>query len=580
MKALQYLNKYFVKYRKLLILGTVLTVVARLFALQVPRLIGNSLEAVELHIKQAHDTGGSIQRTLVLNILIIIGAAIISGAFTFLMRQTIINVSRFIEFDLKNEIFSQYLKLNQRFYKNHRTGDLMSRISEDVSKARMYFGPALMYGINTITLFAVVITYMFSVAPELSAYTIIPLPILSILVYRLSKLINVRSAKVQVMLSKMSAFSQEIFSGISVIKSYNIQKTMGSKFDALTKENYAKNMNLAEVQAWFFPLVLLLIGFSNLIVIFIGGKRYIDGLIDIGTLAEFVIYVNLLTWPVALVGWITSIVQQAEASQERINDFLKQESEIRDGHQKIITKNLSIKFRNVSVYYSETKIQALDKISFELKAGQTLGIIGGVGTGKTTILDLISRLYDPTEGVVEIGGVDIKKLKVSELRNLVGYVPQYSFLFSDTIEENIRFGKYHATDQEIKQAAQNAVVSANIEGFNDGYQTLLGERGVTLSGGQMQRISIARALIKNPEVLLLDDCLSAVDSETEEIILDNLKRLRKNKTTIIVSHRISAIENADEIIVLEGGKIIEHGDHKKLLSLGRYYYRIHQKQNA
>lgn len=580
MKALQYLNKYFVKYRKLLILGTVLTVVARLFALQVPRLIGNSLEAVELHVKQAYDTGGSIQRTLVLNILIIIGATIISGAFTFLMRQTIINVSRFIEFDLKNEIFSQYLKLNQRFYKNHRTGDLMSRISEDVSKARMYFGPALMYGINTITLFAVVITYMFSVAPELSAYTIIPLPILSILVYRLSKLINVRSAKVQVMLSKMSAFSQEIFSGISVIKSYNIQKTMGLKFDALTKENYAKNMNLAEIQAWFFPLVLLLIGFSNLIVIFIGGKRYIDGLIDIGTLAEFVIYVNLLTWPVALVGWITSIVQQAEASQERINDFLKQESEIQDGHQKIITKNLSIKFRNVSVYYSETKIQALDKMSFELEVGQTLGIIGGVGTGKTTILDLISRLYDPTEGVVEIGGVDIKKLKVSELRNLVGYVPQYSFLFSDTIEENIRFGKYHATEQEIKQAAQNAVVSSNIEGFNDGYQTLLGERGVTLSGGQMQRISIARALIKNPEILLLDDCLSAVDSETEEIILDNLKRLRKNKTTIIVSHRISAVENADQIIVLEGGKIIEHGDHKKLLSLGHYYYRIHQKQNA
>lgn len=580
MKALQYLNKYFVKYRKLLILGIVLTVVARLFALQVPRLIGNSLQAVELHMQQAYDIGGTIQKTLLLNILIIIGAAIVSGAFTFLMRQTIINVSRFIEFDLKNEIFSQYLKLNQRFYKNQRTGDLMNRISEDVSKVRMYFGPALMYGINTITLFAVVITYMFSVAPELSAYTIIPLPILSVLVYRLSKVINVRSSKVQVMLSKMSAFSQEAFSGINVIKSYNIQKKMGLKFDVLTQDNYKKSMNLAEVQAWFFPLVLLLIGFSNLIVIFIGGRRYMEGLLDIGILAEFIIYVNLLTWPVALVGWITSIVQQAEASQERINDFLKQESEIQDGHQKISTKDLSIKFRNVSVYYPETKIQALDTVNFELGAGQTLGIIGSVGSGKTTILNLISRLYDPTEGVVEIGGVDIKKLQVVELRKLIGYVPQYSFLFSDTIEENIRFGKYHATGQEIKQAAQNAVVSDNIESFNDGYQTLLGERGVTLSGGQMQRVSIARALIKNPEILLLDDSLSAVDSDTEEIILNNLSQLRKSKTTIIVSHRISAVENADQIIVLEGGKIIEYGKHKKLLSLERYYYKIHQKQNV
>lgn len=580
MKALQYLNKYFVKYRKLLILGIVLTVVARLFALQVPRLIGNSLQAVELHIQQAYDIGGTIQKTLLLNILIIIGAAIVSGAFTFLMRQTIINVSRFIEFDLKNEIFSQYLKLNQRFYKNQRTGDLMNRISEDVSKVRMYFGPALMYGINTITLFAVVITYMFSVAPELSAYTIIPLPILSVLVYRLSKVINVRSSKVQVMLSKMSAFSQEAFSGISVIKSYNIQKKMGLKFDALTQDNYKKSMNLAEVQAWFFPLVLLLIGFSNLIVIFIGGRRYMEGLLDIGILAEFIIYVNLLTWPVALVGWITSIVQQAEASQERINDFLKQESEIQDGHQKISTRDLSIKFRNVSVYYPETKIQALDTVNFELGSGQTLGIIGSVGSGKTTILNLISRLYDPTEGVVEIGGVDIKKLQVVELRKLIGYVPQYSFLFSDTIEENIRFGKYHATGQEIKQAAQNAVVSDNIESFNDGYQTLLGERGVTLSGGQMQRVSIARALIKNPEILLLDDSLSAVDSDTEEIILNNLSQLRKSKTTIIVSHRISAVENADQIIVLEGGKIIEYGKHKKLISLERYYYKIHQKQNV
>ncbi|MCY4160430.1 MAG: ABC transporter ATP-binding protein [Flavobacteriaceae bacterium] len=580
MKALRYLNKYFYKYRKMLMVGIILTIVARVFSLQVPRMVGNSLTQVELYLTNSKDATGNIQQILLINILIILAAALLSGLFTFWMRQCIINVSRYIEFDLKNEIFSHYLRLTQRFFKNNRTGDLMNRVSEDVSKVRMYFGPALMYSINTITLFVVIIAYMFSVAPQLSAYTIIPFPILSILIYKLSRRINIKSTRVQEMLSKMSTFSQESFNGISVIKSYRIEKRMEKSFDIMTRLNYQKSMDLAKIQAWFFPLMILLIGCSNLIVIFIGGKKYIDGSIDIGILAEFIIYVNMLTWPVALVGWITSIVQQSEASQQRINEFLKESPEIQNGVENLKAQTPDIKFHQVSVRYPETQVKALNLVSLEIPYGQTIGIIGKVGSGKTTLLNLIPRLYDSDKGLIKIDQINIKEFDLKSLRNAIGYVPQQSFLFSETIEDNIRFGKNEATFNEIQQAATNASVHHNIIAFKNGYKTLLGERGVTLSGGQVQRISIARALLKNPKILLLDDCLSAVDSETEKTILNNLRELRKNKTTIIVSHRISSIEDADVIVVLEKGNIIEYGNHQQLFSDKKYYYELYRKQNS
>ena len=580
MKALLHLNKYLYKYRVKISLGILITIVARIFSLFAPRLIGNSITATEQFLKTPTGDLEALKETLLINIAIIIGTALLSGFFTFLMRQTLINVSRYIEFDLKNEIFEQYLRLSQTFYKNNRTGDLMNRISEDVGKVRMYVGPAIMYSINTVALFVIVISYMVSIAPQLTLYTIIPLPLLSYIIYKLSKIINVRSTKVQETLSKLSSFTQESFSGISVLKSYNLQAQNSADFDILSKESLDKNMALVRVQAWFYPLMILLIGISNLLVIFIGGKQYIADEITIGVLAEFIIYVNMLTWPVAVVGWITSIVQQAEASQERINDFLKEKPDIIDGPGVANQSNADLEFEKVSMYYRETQIKALDQLQLKIKSGTTLGIVGAVGSGKSTLLDLIARLYDPTEGTLFLGGHPLKNFKRTNLRARIGYVPQNAFLFSETIQNNIIFGKSDATLEEVKIAAKNAAVAANIEGFEKGYQTILGERGVTLSGGQKQRVSIARALIKDPEILLLDDCLSAVDTDTEETILKNLKKIRANKTTIIVSHRLSSIIDADNIIVLDKGKIIQQGQHKDLVNRPGYYQELFQKQQA
>jgi len=580
MKALLHLNKYLYKYRVKISLGILITIVARIFSLFAPRLIGNSITATEQFLKTPTGDLEALKETLLINIAIIIGTALLSGFFTFLMRQTLINVSRYIEFDLKNEIFEQYLRLSQMFYKNNRTGDLMNRISEDVGKVRMYVGPAIMYSINTVALFVIVISYMVSIAPQLTLYTIIPLPLLSYIIYKLSKIINVRSTKVQENLSKLSSFTQESFSGISVLKSYNLQAQNSADFDILSKESMDKNMALVRVQAWFYPLMILLIGISNLLVIFIGGKQYIADEITIGVLAEFIIYVNMLTWPVAVVGWITSIVQQAEASQERINDFLKEKPDIIDGPGVANQSNADLEFEKVSMYYRETQIKALDQLQLKIKSGTTLGIVGAVGSGKSTLLDLIARLYDPTEGTLFLGGHPLKNFKRTNLRARIGYVPQNAFLFSETIQNNIIFGKSDATLEEVKIAAKNAAVAANIEGFEKGYQTILGERGVTLSGGQKQRVSIARALIKDPEILLLDDCLSAVDTDTEETILKNLKKIRANKTTIIVSHRLSSIIDADNIIVLDKGKIIQQGQHKDLVNRPGYYQELFQKQQA
>ena len=580
MKALQYLNKYFYKYRTKLFVGFLITVVARIFSLFTPRLIGNSLTAVEQYVKSDDVSLDSIQELLLFNILIIIGASLVSGFFTFLMRQTIINVSRYVEFDLKNEIFWHYQKLTQRFYKNNRTGDLMNRISEDVGKVRMYVGPAFMYSINTVALFIIVISYMISIAPALTLYTILPLPILSVTIYKLSRIINEKSTRVQEVLSKMSSFAQESFSGIGVIKSYNLQRIMNQGFDDLASESYHKNMSLVKVQAWFFPLMILLIGFSNLIVIYVGGNQYINNEIEIGVLAEFIIYVNMLTWPVAVVGWITSIVQQAEASQERINLFLKEEPEIKDGPgvQKEIKGALELK--NVSLRYPETQIQALENISLKIPTGTTLGILGNIGSGKSTLLDLITRLYDPSEGKILLDGIDLKEYTLEQLREAIGSIPQNAFLFSESIEDNIRFGSINASREAIQKASKEAVVHKNIIDFKEGYQTLLGERGVTLSGGQIQRVSIARAFIKDPNILLLDDCLSAVDTDTEEEILKHLKKIAQNKTTLIVSHRISSLKHADQIIVFENGKIVQQGKHLELTGVSGYYKELFEKQQA
>ena len=580
MNALKYLNKYFYKYRTKLFLGFLITIIARIFSLFAPRLIGNSLTAVEKYLQSENHDFEKIQHILMINILIIIGATFISGFFTFLMRQTIINVSRFIEFDLKNEIFWHYQKLTQRFYKNNRTGDLMSRISEDVSKVRMYVGPAFMYSINTISLFIIVISYMISIAPILTLYTILPLPILSFTIYKLSRIINEKSTLVQEVLSKMSSSAQESFSGIAVIKSYNLHSKIYNKFNDLAIESYQKNMSLVKVQAWFFPLMILLIGCSNLIVIYIGGNQYINNEIEIGVLAEFIIYVNMLTWPVAVVGWITSIVQQAEASQKRINSFLKEQPEIIDG--KGVDKFIKgeIELNNVSLLYPETQIEALKGVSLKISEGSTVGIIGNIGSGKSSILDIISRLYDPSEGSIKLDGVDMKEYTLDQIRENIGYIPQNAFLFSESIEDNIRFGAQKIELKDIKEASKKAAVHQNIISFKDSYDTLLGERGVTLSGGQIQRISIARALIKNSKILLLDDCLSAVDTDTEEEILKNLKNISTKKTTVIVSHRISSLKHADKIIVLENGEIIQQGKHSDLIESKGYYKELFEKQQT
>ena len=580
MKELQYLNKYFFKYRTKLLLGFLITVVARIFSLVAPRLIGNSLTAVEKFLESESSDLTIIKEILLINILVIICTTLVSGFLTFLMRQTIINVSRYIEYDLKNEIFWQYQSLTQRFYKNNRTGDLMNRISEDVGKVRMYVGPAFMYSINTISLFVIVISYMITIAPELTLYTLLPLPLLSITIYKLSRIINQKSTLVQEMLSKMSSFAQESFSGIAVIKSYNLQSQFSTDFKVLASESYNKNMDLVKVQAWFFPLMILLIGCSNLIVIFVGGNQYINESIEIGVLAEFIIYVNMLTWPVAVVGWITSIVQQAEASQKRINAFVEQQPEIQSGKGVVGEIIGDIEFKNVSLTYPETGIKALDNLNLIIPSGSTLGIIGNIGSGKSTLLDIILRIYDPTKGGVYLDGHNLKEFKINKLRNSIGYVPQNGFLFSESIENNIRFGNPKASFEVIQDYAKKAVVDNNIVKFKEGYKTLLGERGITLSGGQIQRISIARALIKDPQILLLDDCLSSVDTDTEEEILKHLKTITKNKTTLIVSHRISSLKHADQIIVFENGKIVQQGQHTDLIDVMGYYKELYEIQQV
>ena len=577
MRELRYLNKYFIKYKWRLLLGLLITVIARIFALIVPMKVGDIVNHVENRLS------GTISEvefeSLLLNsILMIIGATLLSALFTFIMRQTIIVVSRYVEFDLKNEVFQHYEKLSLGFYKQNRTGDLMNRISEDVSKVRMYVGPALMYSTTTVTLFVVVLSYMIYEAPLLTLYAVAPLPILSVLIYKLSAAIHKRSTIVQEYLSKLTTFTQESFSGISVIKAYGLEPRTNTEFVELSEGSKQKNIDLAKVQALFFPLMMLLIGLSNILVIYIGGQQYVNNQIELGTIVEFLIYVNLLTWPVAIVGWVTSIVQQAEASQKRINEFLKVEPAIQNLNPAPSSIEGKITFRNLSYTYPDTNITALKDVSFTINPGETMAIVGNTGSGKSTMLELIGRLYDVEQGELLIDDIPARDLNLYSLRSSIGYVPQDAFLFSDTLSNNIKFGKDDASQEEIEEAAKNAAVHDNIIGFSKGYETILGERGISLSGGQKQRVSIARAIIKDPQILLFDDCLSAVDTETEEEILQNLNRLSSHKTTIIVSHRVSSAKNADKILVLEEGKIIQQGTHNELINIDGYYKDLYTKQ--
>lgn len=578
MKELQYLNRFFIKYRGRLLLGLLITIAATIFKIVVPKKIGDSVNVVRAYLNGDISDFASVKAELLENILLILGATLLSAFFTFLMRQTIIVVSRYIEYDLKNEVFKQYERLSLSFYKQNRTGDLMNRISEDVSKVRLYAGPALMYSTTTITLFIVAISYMFYTAPVLTAYAVAPLPILSVLVYKLSIAINKRSTVVQQYLSKLTSYTQESFSGVAVIKAYGIEPRTNRNFANLAEGSRDKNIDLAKIQALFFPLMVLLIGISNILVIYIGGQQFIDGKIDVGTIVEFLIYVNMLTWPVAIVGFVSSMVQQAEASQKRINEFLSEKPSVKNHTTEETPIRGKITFENLSYTYPDTNITALKDISFTVNPGETLSIIGHTGSGKSTILELIGRLYDVEKGIIKIDETPIKELNLDNLRSSIGYVPQDAFLFSDSIKNNIRFGKEDADETEVITAAKRAAVHKNIIGFSKGYDTVLGERGITLSGGQKQRVSIARAIIKDPQILLFDDCLSAVDTETEEEILQNLHEISQDKTTIIVSHRISSAKNANKIIVLDEGKIIQQGTHNQLVNQEGYYKELYAKQ--
>ncbi len=578
MKALQHLNKYFIKYKWRLLLGVFITVLAKIFTLRIPDFVGDSLNVVEDYQLGKITEISEVKSILLNNILLIIGVTLLGGFFTFLMRQTIIVMSRMIEFDLKNEIYQQYQRLSLNFYKQNRTGDLMNRISEDVSKVRMYVGPSIMYSLNMLVSFVIGFTQMYAISPKLTLYTMIPFPVLSVSIFVLSKQINKRSTIVQQYLSKLTTFNQEFFSGINVVKSYAIEDAVIKNFDDLADANKEKNIDLYKVQALFFPLMVLLIGISNIIVLYVGGTLYINDEIQVGAIGAFVMYVNILTWPVAVVGWVTSMIQQAEASQERINEFLQHVPEIQNNNEGTTDVEGEIEFKHVSLTYEDTDITALKDVSFKVDKGETLAILGKTGSGKSTIINLISRLYDTTEGTVFIDGQDITTCNLYDVRNQIGFVPQEPFLFSDTIENNIKFGKEDATEEEIIDAAKNAVIHENIIDFKEGYKTILGERGVTLSGGQKQRTSIARAIIKDPKILIFDDCLSAVDTETEEQILSNLERVSSDKTTIIISHRVSSAKNADKIIVLDSGKIIQQGVHNQLIKEKGYYKDLYEQQ--
>jgi len=582
MKALKHLNKYFWKYRYRFILGLVFIFTSNVFGLYPPIYIGEVLNLISNSLSENNSSENTIQGILKGQLayyaFLVLLFAIGRGLFMFFMRQTLIVMSRMIEYDLKNEIYDHYQKLSISFYKRNKTGDLMNRISDDVSKVRMYLGPAILYSTNLVISIALIIPKMISVSPKLTLFALSPLPILVVAIYKVSSVMNTKSEVVQRQLSKLSSISQETFSGIRVIKSYTQEDFANAQFMDAAEDYKSKNLDLVKVNALFFPLMILLIGLSTLFTIYVGGLEAIAGNIQIGDIATFVIYVNMLTWPVASLGWVTSIVQRAAASQERINEFLKEVPEILNPSIESFDIGGDVCFNKVSFVYSDTGIRAIDKLSFSLKEGQTLGVIGKIGSGKSTLAELLCRINDPINGEITIGSETINKVNLNDLRSAIGYVPQESFLFSDTIYNNIAFGTKNATEQDVIRASKSAGIFDNIMQFKDKFETLIGERGVTLSGGQKQRISIARALVRNPKIMLFDDCLSAVDTETEELILQNIKAESVDKTTLIISHRASSLKHADKIIVLDSGMIREQGTHKELLDLEGEYFEIYKKQ--
>ncbi|WP_417589782.1 ABC transporter ATP-binding protein [Owenweeksia hongkongensis] len=583
MKSLKVLNKYFYKYRGRLLLGVLFVTISVIFGVFPAQFVRESFDTVQVAIDRYNSpTGntdmGELRSKLIMYGLIIIGASLLKGLFMFFMRQTIIVVSRFIEYDMKNEIFDQYQKLSLAFYKRNNTGDLMNRISEDVSRVRMYLGPAIMYTINVSLSLIIIISIMLTINVRLTLYALAPLPILAVAIYYVSAMINVKSEQVQRQLSSITSFVQEAFSGIRVLKAYVREAHSRKEFRKEADTYLEKNEELYRINSLFFPLMLLLIGMSTIFTIYIGGQEAIKGNITTGNIAEFIIYVNMLTWPVASIGWVTSLVQRAAASQTRINEFLKITPEIENPTTEPLYLKGKIEFKNVSFTYPDTGIKAMNNVSFTIEEGQSLAVIGKTGSGKSTIASLIGRLYDVTEGEILIDDKNIKQINLSDLRKSIGYVPQEAFLFSSTIAKNIGFGLENASEKVVINAAKNAEVHHNIVDFPQGYETRVGERGITLSGGQKQRVSIARAIIKEPKLMIFDDCLSAVDTETEEKILGNLKRLIDKRTTLIISHRVSSVKHADSILVLDNGAIIEKGTHDELMEKDGYYKMMYEQQ--
>ena len=587
MKELSYLNKYFFKYKYYFLSGILFIIISNVFQIIPAQLVRRALDLVVENIALYKGFQGlEIQKTfygifagsIFFYAILILIMALLRGGFLFLVRQTLIVMSRHIEYDLKNEIYNQYQILPLSFYRKNSTGDLMNRISEDVSRVRMYLGPSIMYGLNLFILFLILIPYMISINPKLTLYTLVPLPILSICIYYVNNIINKRSEEIQKSLSGLSTFVQEAFSGIRVIKSFVRENDMITKFEMSSNEYKYKSLKLTSVDALFFPIIMALIGLSTVLVVYIGGGQVINGTASFGNIAEFIIYVNLLTWPVASLGWITSIIQRAAASQKRINEFLKIKPDITSG--KAIKKEIKggVTFKSVSFVYPDTGIKALTDVSFSLKPGESLAIIGTTGSGKSTIANLICRMYDPTSGIILIDDTDLKDLDLSAYRSQLGYVPQDVFLFSESIYNNISFGSVNLESEDIIQAARDADLYDNVQQFPDGFNTRIGERGITLSGGQKQRVSIARAITRKPRILILDDALSAVDTKTENTILESMEKIMKDRTTIIISHRISSAKLANRIIVLHDGRIIQKGTNESLLAREGTYKDLYEKQ--
>ena len=588
MKELAYLNKYLYKYRYRILLGLLFIIVSNILAIIPAQIVRRVINLVEENIAlfRLFDDFSLQEKiyTVFAGSILIYGVAILvlallKGLFTFFMRQTIIVMSRLVEYDLKNEIYEHYQSLPSSFYRQHNTGDLMARISEDVSRVRMYLGPAIMYGLNLTVLFLLLIPYMFSVNARLTLYTLLPLPILSLSIYYVNDIINRKSEEIQRSLSNMSTFVQEAFSGIRVLKAFVRERDSGEQFLAASNEYRDRSIGLGKVNALFIPLIMALVGLSSVITVFVGGVEVIRGAISPGVIAEFIIYVNMLTWPVASLGWITSIVQRAAASQQRINEFLNTKTNIisKQNIEREIAGDITLE--NVTFVYEDSGIKALDNVSFSVKAGESIAIVGTTGSGKSTIANIIPRLYDVTAGRVLIDDIDIRQYDLHSLRSQVGYVPQDVFLFSDTIYNNIAFGFIEkATPAQIEQAAVTADLENTISDFPDGFGTRVGERGITLSGGQKQRVSLARAIARDPRILILDDSLSAVDTKTENTILNSLQEIMRGRTTVIISHRVSSAKLADLIIVLDDGRVVEQGTNESLLAQGGIYKELYDKQ--